>query len=192
MSPSTKKIIAYAMMLIGSLVSAFFSRYKGSAFPFEATVMYLGFVLFFGGIFLYLHAKRQKPEGGTMENVKRISLLFHAGEKVTVDLQQCRIISASSIKEPTDHDDAALMLAGRSVKILDHITDDDPPVGTRLHQCVLVFEHEWKGKTQKFISPAIAKDRTTLEFLLAGQKHTTLYIDKTDPANYHFDLLFLG
>ncbi len=190
MTPPIKKILAYVLMILGTVAGLVVEASESFPGPMLWVWLVSAILLFVSGIALYFLSRRKPGNDG--EDTKRRSLLFHTGEKVNVEFQLCRIISASSIKSAPEHDDIAVLLAGESLDMIDRAMDDGRPSGTRLHQCVLVFEHEWKGKTRKFISPAIPKDRTTLEFLLAGQKQTTLYIDKTDPANYHFDLLFLG
>lgn len=50
-----------------------------------------------------------------------------------------------------------------------------------LTQCCFIF----------FGIPCFAFDRVSLTFEIDKQKETILYVDKTNPNNYYFDLSFL-
>ena len=75
--------------------------------------------------------------------------------------------------------------------MIEDFMDDGVPFGTTMHQSIIIYEQEWKGKRRKFISPNIPKDAVTLEFLIGSKKTTTLYVHRNNPELYFFDLGFL-
>lgn len=191
MSPQSKKTVAYILMIAGILFSAFFRSLKGTLVSHPMLWYMLGIAISLSGFFLYLNSRKKKSNGQNMFSSLQTSALMQSGERVNVLFENCKVVSTQSIKANAEHDGMAVLLAGKALDTFDRAMDDGPPVGSTLHESVFIFEYEWKGSRRKFISPIIPKDSVTLEFLLAGQKSTTLYIDPDDPEKYHFDLLFL-
>ncbi|MNY24735.1 hypothetical protein D3C86_1584720 [compost metagenome] len=61
----------------------------------------------------------------------------------------------------------------------------------QVNQSVFIFHYDYGGQLDRFISPVLPFDRTTLLFKFGRQKETTLYIDRSNTRRYYFDLEFL-
>ena len=193
-----RRILAYILFGLGFLTVTFFKKYSGELIPYPFLFWLLGLAMFWGG-FLFL---RYTPSTKEITFQKRIATLINDlkenGEKIQVDLTQCELKEHSYIeeKEKYGHKKELLTLGieseiqgwnalgGGSMRNVEQV---------QIKQTVIIFYNPniRSGKTEKFISRVIPKDKITLSFYLDKQKQTTLYVDKTNRERYYFDLGFL-
>ncbi len=193
-----RRIIAYFLIGLGLLTIIFFRKYSGELIPYPFLFWLIGLALFWGG-FLFL---RYTPSTKDISVQKQITTLIEDlkenGEKIQVNLTECELRENNYIeeKEKYGHKNELLTLdiereiqglnalAGGSMRNVEQV---------QIKQTVIIFSklNIRSGKTEKFISRVIPKDKITLAFYLEKQKQTTLYVDKSNRERYYFDLDFL-
>jgi hypothetical protein len=115
-----------------------------------------------------------------------ITQLKNRGDRIYVDFSKCEIKENSYSEEINESE----TLQGSA--ILGSLYPSQNVEHREVVQSVIVFESIYNGKTIKFLSPIIPKDKTTLLFLLYAQKETYIYLDPKDEDTYYFDLEFLS
>jgi hypothetical protein len=115
--------------------------------------------------------------------------LIKNGLLIKVDFNKCNIISnTSNLEVPVK----SYSFGNADSRSLDGLYDPARTLEIRqINECRIQFHYTINGEPLIFTSPVIEKDKTTLLFLLATQKHSTLYYDPERPANFYFDLRFL-
>lgn len=134
-----------------------------------------------------LTRKRKKDRGPSPEEaVRQFEAFKEKAEKIQVDLLQCEVVSNSYSVEELKHRDYRL-------QALDSLYGNGlSNVRTKnVNQSQLVFTTIIGGENYRFVSPVVTMDRASLMFRMDAQKHTTLYIDSNNTAEYYFDLEFL-
>lgn len=131
--------------------------------------------------YLLLSKKQEINTNKLYENWK--NELIKNGLKITVDLSKVRI-KANAYREEIQR------VQGK-YEGLDELAGIDRRKFVDINECVIEYETDLRGKSVKFTSGNIAKDKITVQFLLMNKKTTELYIDKLDNENYHFNLEFL-
>jgi hypothetical protein len=194
-----RRILAYILFVLSFLTLTFFKHYTGKLIPYPSLFWLLGLALFAGG-FLFL---RNTPDSKELETRKRLAAaiadLKSNGERILVDLSKCEIKehSYSEEKQKYGHDNQLLTLS-----IENEIQGWNTLGGggwrnveqVEVRQSVLIYQRPdpRTGAVEKFVTRVILKDKITLSFYLDKQKHTALYIDKTNRGQYYFDLDFLN
>lgn len=193
-----RRIIAYFLIGLGLFTIIFFRKYSGELIPYPFLFWLIGLAMFWGG-FLFL---RYTPSTKDISVQKQITTLIEDlkenGEKIQVNLTECELRENNYIeeKEKYGHKNELLTLdiereiqglnalAGGSMRNVEQV---------QIKQTVIIFSklNIRSGKTEKFISRVIPKDKITLAFYLEKQKQTTLYVDKSNRERYYFDLDFL-
>jgi hypothetical protein len=140
-------------------------------------------------------ANVQSHQKRLMEAVRDIK---ENGEKILVDLTSCELKEHSYVeeREKSNGSDNAMLHA---IEIHMYgwsaisVYDLKKPEQVQVNQTVIIFsrDNSRTGQTDRFVSRVIPRDKVTLGFYLDQQKQTTLYVDKSNPARYYFDLDFL-
>jgi len=188
-----RKIAGYLLSISGSLMVAIFMQGMGSDFPPAFWLFLLiGLPLFAIGLFLLNTMAGAKILAERKKQLNLYHDLELTGERITVDLNKCEV-KENSYTEDVERYASYSAFAGAEV---DDITDlafgpTKETVRTNVIQSVIIYNHEYNGKTERFVSPVIAKDKTTLLFKLYAQKQTTLYVHNENRNIYCFDLQFL-
>jgi len=193
-----RRILAYILFGLGFLTVTFFRRYSGDLIPYPFLFWLLGLSMFLGGI-LFLRYTPSTKELSVQQKVRDlITDLNENGDKIKVDLTKCELKEHNYTEERDryGHKNELLTfdiereiqgwnaLGGGAMRNVEQV---------HVKQTVIIYSHlnNRTGKTEKFISRVVPKDKITLAFYLDNQKETTLYVDKTNRERYYFDLDFL-
>lgn len=195
MSKKLKYIVGGILLVIGTISDIFFFGTEGSG-GYNGTVIPHPLLIGFGGIAVWLvgfwliksamgaDAKKGKSKMTTLEEDLKAN-----GDIIKVNVADCVIMGGSLVQEVVVEGNNAVE-AYAALADTDYMATGEARVENTA-MSVLVCEQEYKGKKRKFTSPNIHKDKTTLSFLLAGQKTTNIYVDKNDENRYYWDLNFL-
>ena len=110
--------------------------------------------------------------------------LINYGQVIPVNFEDCEVKS-NQYREEIDDD------LYHPYKVLEGLLPSEDPEYNTVHQQVIVYQTDYKGKPKTFLSPTIHKDEISLQFILAKQVSTKIYVDQLDSNNYYFDLTFL-
>jgi hypothetical protein len=194
-----KRFLAYVFFILGFFTVTFFKHYTGHLIPYSFLFWLAGFIMFGIGLWLL----RNTPSAGQQSNQKRLMEavrdLKENGEKIQVDLTECELKEHSYVEEREKNDGSdnimiqtieANMYSWNAVTAFDKQKLEQ----VQVNQTVIIFlrPNSRTGQTDKFVSRVIPKDKVTLGFYLDQQKQTTLYVDRSNPARYYFDLDFLA
>lgn len=192
-----RRILAYCIFAIGILIILFFRSYEGEMIPYPVVFIVLGVFML---IVAYIILRRMPVLKSQLEHLKRmhdISDLKANGIRIDVNLADCEIRDNSYQAIP-EADAGTGFPEGigdleKYFEVLDNLKN---PVRDRklaeIHQSILIFKTIYNNRSMRFISRVLPKDKATISFLLDNQKRTALYVDKTDPTRYFFDLDFLN
>lgn len=194
-----RRILAYILFGLGFLTVTFFRRYSGEAIPYPFLFGLLGLGMFIGGL-LFLRYTPTTTEMNLQKKIaETISDLKANGDKIQVVLIQCDIKenNYTEERERYGHSNELLTLDfERQIQGWNAIGGGSMRNVEQVHvqQTVLIYNYQNNrtGKTEKFVSRVISKDKVTLSFYLNTQKHTILYVDKLNRDKYYFDLDFLN
>lgn len=175
-------IILSGLFFIGIIIiyASFRAKFHWYIFFIGAALL----IVTVGVLYLY-EWYRSRPKKGE-EPPRMLSDLKYTGVEVKVDLTRCRIISNNWTVEEERYQDYR-------VQALNALTDPGKNIervdvfASRIEYSAMI-----DGMRRTFRSPAIAKDKQTLHFLLEVQKETSIYIDPYHPKYYYFDLEFLS
>jgi hypothetical protein len=189
-----KRIVAYCIIALGFLVYIFFYKYTGSLIPYPFLFWLLGLGLIISGYALLRRSKRAGKQKALESVHQTIIDLKSTGEKIIVEFDKCEL-KENDYSEEVDRYTSSIWAPSyySNLQLLNAM--DDPMQNVEIvevNQAVLVFQQEKNGKTEKFISPILKNEPTTLRFKLAMKKQTVLYVDKLDRSKYYFDLEFLN
>lgn len=192
-----KRILAYSLFILGFLTITFFRKYTGTLIPYPFLFWVVGLV-FLGSGFLFLRLTPSSKELAIQKQVKQlIDDLKLNGEKIKVPFHACEIKENSYTEERSryGHENEMFTLdIEREIEAWNAIGNSMNNVEqVRIEQSVIIFKYDNSrtGKTEQFISRIINKDKVTLSYYLDQQKHTALYVNKTNRLRYYFDLDFL-
>ena len=194
-----RRILASFLFGLGFLTITFFRKYSGEIIPYPFLFWLVGLVMFGCG-FLFLRYTPSTEEIGIQKQLSEIiNELKSNGERIAVDLSKCEIKenNYTEEREKYGHPNELLTLdierqiqgwnaiGGGSIRNVEQV---------HVKQSVLIYQIQNTriGKTEKFISRVIPKDKISLSFYLDKQKKTNLYIDKANRECYYFDLDFLN
>ncbi|MNE18322.1 hypothetical protein D3C80_1113530 [compost metagenome] len=190
-----RRIIAYILLGVGLLILMFFRDYKGTMISFPFIYSLCGLLLcVLGCVLLYLQKKRKALHVHNQYKETIEDIMQH-GQKVKVDLNQCEIRENNYCEEreryAADGLFATLSVA-QDIQALNLLTNATRNVeNVQVNQSVIIFHYDYGGRLERFVSPVLPIDRTTLLLKLGRQKETTLYIDHNNTRRYYFDLEFL-
>jgi hypothetical protein len=193
-----RRILAYFLFGLGFLTVTFFRKYSGDIIPYPFLFWLSGLAMFWSG-FLFL---RYTPSTNELTVQKQIATVIKElkenGDKIKVDLTKCELKEHDYTEERDryGHENELLTLdiereiqgwnalGGGAMRNVEQV---------QATQTVIIYSYvnNRTGKTEKFISRVVPKDKITLTFYLDKQKETTLYVDKTNRERYYFDLDFL-
>ncbi|MBZ4190435.1 hypothetical protein [Niabella beijingensis] len=193
-----RKILAGLLLGLGILTATFFKYYNGTVIPYRSVFLIAGMVMSVSGLLLFRSAPSAKEFREQQRLLKLLKDLKATGERIQVDLTACELKEHSFYEEKQryGHENPLLSfgfeqdiqawnaLGGQGIRNVKQV---------QTKQTVLLFERQnpMTGKTEKFISQIVPKDRVTLQFYLDQQKTTTLYVDRENRTLYYFDLDFL-
>ena len=158
--------------------------FRASSFNSDFLLVGLGMVIIPGGIFFL--ALKQSTDVAEKDIADRIKTLKKNGEKISVVLFDCEIISNAWTQERRRYVD-------KNIPMWNSIGGDADKnvVKTSTNISVIKCKLPLNGRTKTFKSGIIAKDKVTLQMLLELQGTTFIYVDKKNPKQYYFDLEFL-
>lgn len=191
-----RRIAAYSLFILGFLTVTFFRHYSGAIIPYPFLFWLVGITMFWGGYLLLRNTPSTRDATKIRQHRQIINELKMNGEKIRVDFRICEIKenNYSEQKDPDD-DPANISLRPNLFHALNEMGDNkgssEIPI---VNQTVIVYPYDNRrtGRTERFISGVIPKDRITLSFYLDKQQQTTLYVDKANRKLYYFDLDFLN
>ncbi len=175
-----KKALAIIVGLIG-LALYMFGRYYGGEYPLLKILPYLvGTALLFVAFKLYTSPSKEEKAADeeTQATIKRLKL---HGTKKVIDLRECEVVS-------NNYQEEIQRGALPDVQAWNALNSETAVENIEVNQSRLVYRED----NHTFISPLIAKDKTTLEFMLHERKKANIYIDKNTPSMYYFDVDFLN
>ncbi len=193
-----RRILAYILFGLGFLTVTFFRRYSGNLIPYPFLFWLLGLAMFWGGFLLFRYTPSTKELSIQQTMRYLISDLKENGDKIRVDLTKCQLREHNYTEERDrdGHKNELLTLdiereiqgwnalGGGAMRNVEQV---------QVTQTVIIYSYlnNRTGKTEKFISRVVPKDKISLTFYLDKQIETTLYVDKTNRERYYFDLDFL-
>ncbi|MBV4359226.1 hypothetical protein [Pinibacter aurantiacus] len=193
-----KRFLAYLLFGIGVITVTFFRHYSGEIIPYPFLFWLSGFALFGIGVWLLRNTPSAAEENIQKRLAEAVSDLKENGEKIRIDLTECEVKEHNYIEEREKEkgpNDPLFLAIEQSIYSGNTGTGFDKPSfeQVQVKQTVIVFSryNSRTGLTDKFVSRVIPKDKVSLSFYLDQQKHTFLYVDKSNPARYYFDLDFL-
>jgi hypothetical protein len=193
-----RRIVAYAFFGLGFLTVTFFRSYTGNLIPYPFLFWVIGLVMFWVG-FLFLRTTLTTKQMADRNKLKQlIDELKTTGQKIDVSFDNCEIKEHNYTEEQNiyGHENDILTLGvEHQMQGLNALGNDRRNVKqVHVYQSVIVFRYNntRNGKTERFMSRVIPKDKLSLSFYLDNKKQTTLYIDKTNREKYYFDLDFLN
>lgn len=176
-------------MGIGLLGLLFFLNYRGKAIPGkEFWFVMSAFMLISGGYFFTKNKLQKLSErsGNTNIRLTEIELLKRTGDRVRVTLDNAEIKNSNFQQEIINDG-----IPSR-IEMLDALYDGNRNYKTQeIQQTYIIFYKQYKGKSYKFVSPAINQNEDVIKRYIDTQKGVDLYIDPINPANYYFDLAYL-
>ncbi len=193
-----KRIIAYTLFILGLITILFFRHYAGSLIPYPWIFNLLGIAMLLSGYLVLRYAFNPKNTVALKKLRQLIVDLRANGEQIRVDFNACSILGNDYQQAQPARDTDSLLfdltVSDSLTRMLDHLDNDGSNGMQEIRQSVIVFQHTdvRTGAVEKFVSPILAKDDTTLSFYLDRQQHTTLYVDRTNRNLYYFDLDFLN
>jgi hypothetical protein len=182
-----KNILATICAIAGAFIVLFFRNYNGHVIPYPVFWWLLGITLLPISSWLFYSARKNVAKGKNKIVRQRIEKLKLEGEKITVNFDDCELLTG--YKKVIDEGENVSSSLTTNL-VIDYI-DDEPAPYQDVETCVLIYKTEFQGTKINFFSPRIRKDVVTLEFQLGNKKQIDLYVDKTNPKNFWFDLDFL-
>ena len=181
-------ITAFLLLLAGWLVDEFFDHYHGTLIPHPTLFWLGGILLALAGYSLIRGGVSVRFNQDRRERRRFIDDLQANGEKIAVDLTTCEIRSTDYTETRDRSDDSYSYSYGSMANI------DRSSYTVDVRQSIFIFQQEnaRTGAMERFVSPVIPKDMTTLSFYFDQQHQTNLYVDKNDRSRYYFDLDFLA
>jgi hypothetical protein len=190
------RIIAYTLLILGLVTVTFFRHYGGSLIPYPWIFFLLGIAMLLSG---YLFLRYGPKDTASLKRLRQLITDLRAnGEQIHVDFNVCSIRGHDYRQaRPAKGTDSLLIdltVPDSLTRVLDHLDSAGGNGMQEVRQSVIVFQHNdaSTGAIEKFVSPILPKDHTTLSFYLDRQQHTTLYVDRTNRNLYYFDLDFLN
>lgn len=188
-----RRITAYCIFALGILTILFFRSYEGEMIPYPIVFTILGVFMLIVGFIIIRRLPILKNKLEYHKMMYEISDLKANGALIKVNLNECEIKDHTYLETqepdngkgfPEDIMDITSYFQGLDARTREKKMQE-------IHQSIVIYKSIYNGRPRRFISRVIFKDRATLSFLFDNQKETTLYIDKTNPARYYFDLDFL-
>ena len=173
------RIFAFGLILWVA-ASIYYNRLTTSG----TIVVLVIFVMAGLGNMLFGSSNDRKAIAEQLRMKKLVPDLKANGEKIIVDFRVCKIHTRDYTKG-IGLDPYAQYSWGVAL----------PTIGGpgNLVQSVILFKRKnpQTRKIERFVSPIIPQNKKTLSDILDRHRQTTLYVDKTDPSQYFFDLDFL-
>lgn len=181
-------LFGFLLIIIGIIGHTYFGHYTGTLIPKPFLFQVLCWIIVVIGVGIIFFMAKKTNRQLEKYVTKWKNELKQNGEKILVNLSECEI------KENFYYEEVDKVHSSRSQALNAMIGQDYRNVENQSrYASVLQYKYDNPkiGKLQTFTSGVIAKDKISLGFLLAGQKTTFIYIDKTDPEKYFFDIDFL-
>ncbi|MDI3321463.1 hypothetical protein [Pinibacter soli] len=194
-----QRFLAYFFFVLGFLTVTFFRHYKGDLIPNSFLFWLVGLIMFGIGFWLLRNTPSSEVQSHQKRLMEAIRDIKENGEKIMVDLTQCELKEHSYVEEREKNNGSDnIMLHAIEINMYGwgaiSAYDIQKPEQVQVNQTVIIFsrDNSRTGHTDRFVSRVIPRDKVTLGFYLIQQKQTTLYVDKSNPARYYFDLDFLA
>jgi hypothetical protein len=178
------KLLRYILATVGLVAFFFFINYSGTEIPLKELWFVVSIFVGVYGAFLIVKRRfqkvgRQKHQTLGLANKDNLK---QTGEKVRVTLEDCVVKTRSHQKEVQN--DYPL-----DIRMLDSLYDSNRNYKTtEVQQTYIVYYKTFGNTTYKFVSQAINTNSDALKRFIESQNGIDLYIDKTNPKNYYYDL----
>ncbi len=173
--------------ILGSLILIGIIIMYGVARASVFNLLYFLIGLSLTGIPLLIFWMRNKKDEENLQNntLKLKKHLRDTGDQITVDLTKTSLKSNSwkTTEQRYSYRISMLNAIGGDSEL--NIKETNNNV-TRI-----TFATDYKGQSRIFDGETISKDRHTIQMLLEHHGRTKIYVDRTDPNHYFFDLDFL-
>ena len=178
------KLPGYILASIGLAGFIFFINYKGTQIPLKELWFVVAMFVGVYGAFLIVKYKYQTHDNnqGDRSAEIRIDKLKQTGDKFKVTLENCEVKSRSYQEEKINTDFPT------RIEMLDGLYDSNRNYKIReIQQTYIVCYKKYGGNTYKFVSQASSQSTDTLKSYIDKQG-VSVYVDRTNPKNYYFDL----
>jgi hypothetical protein len=193
-----QRILAYVFIAMGLLTVTYFRKYTGSVIPHPAIFWVLGIIMTVAGMVFLRFTPAAFDRSVQKQIEETIYQLKVNGERMRVDLSQCEIKEHSYTEERQryGHENELLTFDfERQIQALNALGGDNSRnvKQVQVNQSVVIFSrhNSLSGKTERFVSRVIPKDKVTVAYYLERQGETALYVDKSNRELYYFDLDFI-
>jgi hypothetical protein len=178
------KLSGYIFASAGLAGFFFFINYHGTQIPLKELWFVVTIFLGIYGAFLIVKHKYQSQENNEIATAEalRIDRIKQTGDKIKVTLESCEVKSRSYQEENIN-----TYFATR-IEMVDGLYDSNRNYKIReIQQTYIVYYKKYRNITYKFVSQAVSQSADTLKSYIDKQG-VVLYVDRTNPKNYYFDL----
>jgi hypothetical protein len=178
------KPLGYILTTSGLVGFFFFINYNGTKIPLRELWFVVSIFLGVYGAFLIVKQRFKQAE---QENSQSFQLgnkvnLKKTGEVVRVTLDDC-VVKTRSYQEEVQNDYPL------EIRMLDGLYDSNRNYKTsEVQQTYIVYYKRFGNKTYKYVSPAVNTSADALKRFIVNRNGIDLYIDKTNPQSYYYDL----
>ncbi|XZF15113.1 hypothetical protein ACTHGU_03180 [Chitinophagaceae bacterium MMS25-I14] len=192
-----KRILAYSIFALGILLIVFFRAYEGDMIPYPVVFIIIGLLMMVVSYIILRRLPQLKAKHDYHRLMLEISDLKARGDRLKVNLAACEVKDSSYFEEQEPASGTGMPEGitdlERYVQVFNALKGPfTRPAAHEVYQSVLVYKCMYNGRQLQFISRIIPKDKTSVLFWLDNQKETVLYVDKTNPSRYFFDLDFFN
>ena len=154
----------------------------GKARAFNIYILLIGlFLIVFGLVALWIVYKIEFRDYN--KKLSAIKRLKSDGFKIEVQLDRCQIVNKKNSENWLSENGVVTASNGSEIKV---IYEKTPGASNKL-----IYSVDIDGKKVHFVSQPIYHEMELLKMLLDHQKTTHIFMDKTNPNNYYFDIEFL-
>lgn len=188
-------IIGAAIVVISSVANLFFfgtrgyNGYHGTQLTHACAMALGGVAMGWMGIRMVRSADRNKRKTDAKNAGQQLDDFKMNADVIRVNLAGCEIKgndyrNERVVEDNSKADEMAALLDWQGFPALRR----DTSITEIASESVLVFEHEYLGVHERFMSEIIYKHKTTLQFMLEAEQWTCIYVDKDDRKRYYFDV----
>jgi hypothetical protein len=180
------RITGYLISGIGLAGLIYFRSYTGTEIQLQSLWLACCILLMAAGMFLVVKGKLNafKSDNKYLGELDRIHQLRLNGEKVTITLENVEIKTRSYRKEVSSDGMSKIeMLDGLYGNTRNYREED-------VIQTYIVFQKRINNLPHKFISQPFSSNEFEVRNAIAYGQGCILYIDRFNPRNYHYDILF--
>jgi DNA-binding ferritin-like protein len=181
------RLLGYTLLSLGLVGFVFFLNYKGTAIPVKELWFVLSLFVMGAGAYFVTRHKLKLEVSEQYETIQDnlADRLRATGELVKVTLDN------SEVKARTFQQEATTSAFPSRMEMLDSLGGRTTNIITEIQQTYIVLYRTYGDRTYKFTSRAMAQDTLTIKRYMETNGSINLYVDRTNPTQYFFDLPFL-